>query len=78
MPAQPATSILTPKAVRPPESQRGMDELRLGLLTDIAQLQAGMSKPVFRKFDDYLHKLYAPAAFESPVAISAVTARESK
>jgi hypothetical protein len=55
-----------------------MDELRLGLLTDIAQLQAGMSKPVFRKFDDYLHKLYAPAAFESPVAISAVTARESK
>lgn len=78
IPVEPATSILTPKAVWPPELQREMDEARLGLLTDIAQLQAGMRKLVFRKFDDYLHKLYAPAAFKRIVAIPAVTARESK
>ena len=78
MPAQPATSTMGPKAIRPPELQREIDEARLGLLTDIAQLQAGMSKPVFRKFDDYLHKLYVPAPIEKAGAIPAVTARESK
>jgi hypothetical protein len=41
------------------EFRRKADEAKLNLLTGIAQLQAGMNPPVYKKFDDYLHKLYA-------------------
>lgn len=41
------------------EFRRKTDEAKLNLLTSIAQLQAGMSAPVYKKFDDYLHELYS-------------------
>jgi hypothetical protein len=57
----PAAEIPESQDARTKELKGKADEAQLSLLTGIAQLQAGMSTPVYKKFDAYLHKLYADA-----------------
>jgi hypothetical protein len=57
----PAAEIPESQDARTKELKGKADEAQLSLLTGIAQLQAGMSAPVYKKFDAYLHKLYADA-----------------
>jgi hypothetical protein len=66
------------------EFRRKADEAKLNLLTGIAQLQAGMSAPVHKKFDDYLHELYSDemirrvADFRSQAASTPVSKPEQQ
>jgi hypothetical protein len=57
--AMPVAEAPDSQDARIKEFRRKADEAKLDLLTGIAQLQAGMNPPVYKKFDDYLHKLYA-------------------
>jgi hypothetical protein len=59
--AMPAAAMPESQDARTKELRRKADEAKLCLLTGIAQLQAGMSAPVYKKFDAYLHQLYADA-----------------
>ena len=66
MPVPLGTLTLTPEARRK-ELERKHDELELELMTDMAQLKAGLGEPRFQKFEAYLHQLYANAGFETAV-----------
>jgi hypothetical protein len=68
MPVPLGTLTLTPEASRK-EWELKHDKLQLGLLTDIAQLQAGFGEPVYQKFEAYVHRLYANAGVETAVPI---------
>lgn len=68
--SEPTLGVITlsPEARRK-EYQRQQDELDLALITGIAQLQAGFDAPLYRKFEAYLHKLYANVGWETAVPI---------
>jgi hypothetical protein len=57
--AVPETAAPDSQDARIKEFKRKADEAKLNLLTGLAQLQAGMSAPAHKKFDDYLHELYS-------------------
>jgi hypothetical protein len=64
MPVPLGTLTLTPEASRK-QWELKQDKLALELMTDVAQLKAGLGEPRFQKFETYLHQLYANAGIET-------------